>query len=211
MRNRPTDGFLVLALAAALVGCDDLRAPTAPSAVLPQPSVPIPAAPVGRLSGEFALTLTTDAACDSLPIELRTRSYWATWTVNPYWHTPGTYYDIWISGPTFLQGFNSSERFYVSVTDDDANFGLGSLQGQPAFVEQLSATTYFAIGGSAEAALPSSSSSFAASMYGYVEYCVMKSPADVPVDGHLYDCAPDKALARVRCESNRHRLNWDRQ
>jgi hypothetical protein len=210
MRNRPTDGCLVLALAAALVGCDDLRSPTSPSAVSPKPSAPIPAAPLGRLSGEFALTLTTDAACDSLPIELRTRSYEATLTVNPYWHTPGTYYDVWISGPTFLQGFDSQERFYAAVTDDDVNFGLGSLQGQPAFVEQLSATAYFAIGGAA-AALASSASSFDASMDGYVEYCVMKSPADVPVDGYLYDCASDKVLTRVRCESNRHRLNWDRQ
>ena len=170
MRNRLTGGFLVLMLAAALVGCDDLRAPTAPSAVLPQPSNPIPAAEVGRFSGEFTMTLTTDAACDSLPIELRTRSYGATWTVNPYWHAPETYYDIWISGPTFLQGFDSQERFYVGVTEDDASFGVGSLTGQPAFVEQLSATAYFAIGGSAEAALPSSASSFTASMDGYVEY-----------------------------------------
>ena len=206
MRDRPTSGFLVV-LAATLVGCDDLRAPTAPSALLPQPR---PAAQVGRLSGEFTLTITTDAACDSLPIELRTRTYGATWILNSYWHTPGTYYDIWISGPTFLQDFNSSERFYAAVTGDDANFGLGSLQGQPAFVEQLSASTYFAIGGSAEAALPSSVSSFAASMDGYVEYCVMKSPADAPVDGYLYACAPGRALTRVRCESNKHRLNWDR-
>jgi hypothetical protein len=206
MRHRPTGGFLVV-LAAALVGCDDLRAPTAPSALLPQSR---PAAHVGRLSGEFTLTLTTDAACDSLPIELRTRTYGATWIANTYWHSPGTYYDIWISGPTFLQDFNSSERFYAAVTDDDANFGLGSLQGQPAFVEQLSASAYFAIGGAAAAALSSSASSFAASMDGYVEYCVMKSPADVPVQGRLYDCATDKVLTRVRCESNKHRLNWDR-
>ena len=53
----------------------------------------------------------------------------------------------------FYDGFNSSERFYVGVADDDASFGLGSVQGQPAFVEQLSPTAYLAIGGSASASL----------------------------------------------------------
>ena len=213
MRNRPTGGFLAPGARGGGWSAATVRGPTHGDQPRCRrtPSVPIPAAEVGRFSGEFTLTLTADVACDSLPAELRTRTYGATWTPNPYWHAAATYYDIWISGPTFLQGFNSSERFYVDVTDDDASFGLGSLQGQPAFVEQLSATAYFAIGGSAEAALSSSASSFAASMDGYVEYCVMKSPADAPVEGHLYDCAPDKVLTRVRCESNKHRLNWDRQ
>ena len=212
---------IVLAMfvhAVAATACEDrgpLTGPTAITSTSPTGGVPIPPPELGRFSGEFRLTLTADAACDSLPATLRTRTYTATWTVNPYWHAAETYYDIWISGPTFLQGFDSQERFYVGVTDDDASFRLGSLQGQPAFVEQLSATAYFAIGGSAAAALSSSSSSssssFAVSMDGYVEYCVMKSPADDPVEGYLYVCAPDKAQTRVRCESNRHRLNWDRQ
>ena len=158
--------------AMAATACEDrgpLTGPTAITPMSPNGGVPIPAAEVGRFSGEFTVTLTADVACDSLPAELRTRTYGATWTLNPYWHAAATYYDIGISGPAFLEGFNSSERFYVGVTDDDASFGLGSLQGQPAFVEQLSATAYFAIGGSAEAALSPSASSFAASMDGYVE------------------------------------------
>ena len=187
--------------AMAATGCEDRGPLTGPTAITPTSrNSGVPAAEVGRFSGEFTLTLTADAACDSLPIELRTRTYGATWTVNPYWHAPETYYDIWISGPTFLQGFDSQERFYVGVSDDDASFGVGSRQGQPAFVEQLSATAYFAIGGSAEAALSSSASSLAAAMDGYVEYCVMKSPADAPVEGILYDCASDRVLTRVRCD-----------
>lgn len=74
MRNRTPGTFLVVVLAAALSGCDGRWALTAPSAVLPQ--VPAPT-PVGRLSGEFTLTLTPDATCDSLPNELRTRSLFA--------------------------------------------------------------------------------------------------------------------------------------
>jgi hypothetical protein len=163
------------------------------------------------LSGEFTLTVTMDAACDSFPTELRTRTYGATWTLDPSWHAEEDYYDIGISGPGFLQGFTSSERFYVAVTDDDASFVLGSALGQPAFVEQLSPVAYFAIRGWASASLRSSVSSFEASMDGYFEYCVMKSPADAPVEGRLYDCASNRVLTRVRCESNRHRLNWERQ
>ena len=207
MRNRSW-GFLTAMIAAGLVGCDSPQTLTAPSAVVPR-LMPVPT-PVGRLSGEFTLTLTPDAACDSLPNELRTRTYTATLTVNPYWHAVETYYDILISVPTFLEGFDSSERFYVAETDDDASFRLGSLAGQPAFVERLSATEYFAIGGSAEASLPASAASFDASMDGYVEYCLMKASADAPVHGTLYDCASDRVLTRIRCESTKHRLHWDR-
>jgi hypothetical protein len=110
----------------------------------------------------------------------------------------------------FLRGFDSAERFYVGATEDAANFGLGSRQGQPAFVEQLSPTAYFAIGGSATASLAASATSFDAAMDGYLEYCVMKSAADVPVQGHLYECASDQVLTRVRCEASTHRLHWHR-
>src|SRR5687767_12383235 len=43
-------------------------------------------------------------------------------------------------------------------------------------------------------------------MDGYLEYCVMKSPADTPVHGYLHDCAPDTVQTLVRSESNTHRL-----
>ena len=198
-------------LGMAATACGDRETLTGPTAITPpSPNGGVRPAEVGRFSGEFTLTLTADAACDSLPIELRTRRYGTMWTVNPYWHAPETYYDIEVSGPTFLDGFDSAERFYVGVSNDAASFGVGSLQGQPAFVERLSATAYFAIGGSAAGPLSSSGSSIAAAMDGYVEYCVMKSPADAPVEGILYACAPDRAQTRVRCESNRHRLQWDR-
>jgi hypothetical protein len=219
MTNRTHQRLVILAFATTLSGCGGgtSLSPTAPSTVLSTPSPPppgsvaIPAVTVGKLSGEFTMTLTADVACDSLPNELRTRTYAATMTVNPYWHAPETYYDIWISGPAFLQGFDSAERFYVGATDDAASFGLGSRQGQPAFVEQLSPTAYFAIGGSALAALPASVTSFDAAMDGYLEYCVMKSAADAPVQGYSYGCASDAVLTRVRCESTKHRLHWDRR
>ena len=37
-----------------------------------------------------------------------------------------------ISGPAFLRGFDSAERFYVGTTDASASFGIGSRLGQPA-------------------------------------------------------------------------------
>ena len=169
-----------------------------------------PTAVVEAIVGAFTLTVTADVACDTLPAALRRRTYGATVALNPYWQ-PGTlHFDVSITGPTFLVGFDSSERFYATVADDLARFGLGSAQGQPAFVEQLSPTAYVAIGGSASVALPATVASFTASMDGYVEYCVMKSSADAPVQGYLYDCASERVMTRVRCESNKHRLHWER-
>jgi hypothetical protein len=88
------------------------------------------------------------------------------WTLAPSWHAAADYYDIRISGPTFLQSVKGSERVFVAVTDDDASFALG-LQG--ASVACLIVRRFHG---------------------GYVEYCVMKSSADAPVQGNLYDCAP---------------------
>jgi hypothetical protein len=168
-------------------------------------------AAVESIAGTYTLTVTADASCGSLPEELRTRTHTATVTFNSVWQLATLNFDVWISGPEFLEGFDSSERFGVELTDDEARFWLGDSHGQPAFVEQLSATTYLAIGGKSSTPVVPGSSSIATSMDGYIEYCVMKSRTDIPVEGYLYHCAPDKALARARCESNNHRLNWDRQ
>ena len=213
---RTATALAILLQGLAAAGCEYHGSLTGPTTATPRPpangGVSIPAVTIGRLSGEFTLTLTADVACDSLPRELRIRTYGATLTVNPSWHSPRTYYDVSVTGVKFLDRFDSSERFYVSMADDDAaSFGLGSAQGQPAFVEQLSDTAYFAVGGSASATVPAAASSFAAAMDGYIEYCITKSPADRPVVGGLYVCESDRVLTRVRCESETHSLKWDRR
>ena len=116
-----------------------------------------------------------------------------------------------MTGPRFLEGFDSSERFGFLLTGERARFWVGSLQGQPAFVERLSDTSYFAINGTASAAVAPSARSMAAAMEGYIEYRVMRSRTDVPVEGYFYQCAPERALVRARCASNEHQLTWDRR
>jgi hypothetical protein len=39
----------------------------------------------------------------------------------------------------------------------------------------------------------------------------MKSAADTPVQDNLYGCASDAVLTRIRCESTKHALHWDRR
>ena len=100
----------------------------------------------------------------------------------------------------------------MAVAEDHVWFWLGYMRGQPALVEQLSATTYFAFGGAgASGPADPSASSIAVSFDGYIDYCVMKSATELPVEGNLYSCAPERALTRTRCESNKHRLTLTRR
>jgi hypothetical protein len=164
-----------------------------------------------NMTGEYTLTVTADSSCDELPNEVRTRTYGATVTPNTSWHYPdNTHFDVWARGP-FLVGFTSSDRIVMAMAEDHIWFWLGSLRGQPALVEQLSPTTYVAFGGGASASVDTSASSIPASLYGFIDYCVMKSATELPVEGSLYNCAPDRALTRTRCESNEHRLTLTRR
>ena len=212
--------MLALALTAGACGGDSsVTGPTPLAPAAPRTTAPTPPGggePLG-LAGEYTLTVKVDSACADLPDELRTRTYSASLTLSTYSRFGETNFEIVIGGPKFLEGFDSRERFSFEVDHDRGTFHLGSASGQPAFVEQLSATAYFAIGGVAHApvaARPSSTSSIDASMTGYVEYCVMKSPDVFPVEGSpwtQYNCAPDQALTHARCESNGHRLRWERR
>jgi hypothetical protein len=79
--------------------------------------------------------------------DVRTRTYGATVTPNTSWHYPtGTHFDVWASGP-FLDGFTGSDRIVMAMAGNHVWFWLGNVRGQPALVEQLSATTYLAFGG----------------------------------------------------------------
>lgn len=201
--------FMTLALGLAGAGCGGHSSVTGPTATTPPP--PSGGGPLGGLAGDYTLTATADNACADLPQELRSRTFPATVTLSTYSRSGESNFEIVIGGPRFLEGFDSKERFSLEVDHDFGIFHLGSASGQPAFVEQLSATAYFAIGGVARGSVKPSVSSFSASFDGYVEYCVMESPATLPVEGPLYRCAPEKAVAHTRCVSNNHRLNWDRR
>ena len=168
--------FVMLAPGLTIAACGGDRSVTGPTAFAPAaaPSTTSPMPPSGGrpssgLSGEYTLTVTVDSACADLPDELRTRTYPASWLLRTYSKFGETNFDILIGGPKFLEGFDSAERFSFEVDHDLGTFRLGTASGQPAFVEQLSATAYFAMGGVAHApvgAPPSSMSSIDASYEG---------------------------------------------
>jgi hypothetical protein len=162
--------------------------------------------PAASIAGAYTLTVTADAHCADLPAQARTRTYSASVT-GSLW-SPTTFFDVWVSGPSFLSGFDSAERFAISVAGDFVRFRFGSEDGQPVFVERLSKTAYLAIGGASSASIPTLPSSFTAALDGYVEYCEMKAATAVPVQGYLYGCATEQVLTRARCESKDHQVSW---
>jgi hypothetical protein len=208
MTNRTRVGIVLLICTQgiAAAGCGDRES----VGLIPIPPSPLPPTSVSTQSGQYTMTVTADTSCADLPNEARMRTYEATVMPNTSWHDPSnTHFDVWARGP-FLAGFTSSDRI-VMAEADRITFWLGNLRGQPALVEQLSATTYVAFGGEASAPVDRSVSSIAASFDGFIDYCVMKSATELPVEGFLYDCASDRALTRTRCESNNHRLTLTRR
>jgi hypothetical protein len=188
----------------AAVAIIDIRGTARPMDFYLRPTVP----PVD-MAGEYTLTLTADSACAALPDEARTRTYQAR--VTPNGAVPTSYFDVWLSGATFFDGFDRSERFAILVAGRDVEFWVGDRQTQPAFVEELTARTYVAIGGGASATVGGSPSSIVASFDGVIEYCAMPPDTTMPVDAHGYNCPQETSLARVRCESHAHRLTLTRQ
>ena len=210
MTNRARAGIVLLICTQgmAAAGCGD-RELVGPMATAPSP---LPPTSVATPPSEYMLTVTADGSCADLPNEARTRTYGATVTPNTSWHYPANsniHFDVWARGP-FLDGFTSSDRIVMAVADR-ITFWLGNLRGQPALVERLSANTYVAFGGGASASVGQSASSIVAAFDGFIDYCVMKSATELPVEGLLYNCAPGRALARTRCESNNHRLTLTRR
>jgi hypothetical protein len=168
---------------------------------LPQLQPPV------SFAGAYSLTVTADSACTALPSALRTRTYQTTVRRVEPAPSVSTYFEVSIAGPTFLTGFTTAERFVGAIAGNDVRFWVGSDDGQPAFVEQLSETEYFAIGGASLVAVDSATS-FAALLEGYVEYCTVNAPAVVPVSGTRYACGGANVVTRARCESNQHELSW---
>ena len=101
---------------------------------LPRLQPPVP------FLGAYSLTVIADSACTSLPPALRTRIYeTAVRRLEPPPST-STYFEVSIAGPAFLAGFTTAERFVGAIAGNDIRFWVGSEDGQPAFVEQLSET-----------------------------------------------------------------------
>lgn len=157
-----------------------------------------------NLAGDYTMTVTADAACTDMPAEARSRTYRAA--IVPNGASPATYFDVSVYDARFMPGFDSSERFAIVVAGDYVSIWMGDRQTRPAFVEQLAASTYVAFGGGASATVAGTPPSIELPFTGFVDYCAMPSPTELPVTGHDYVCPDARALTHVRCQSSNHRL-----
>ena len=162
-----------------------------------------PLVPPVAMSGEYTLTITADPVCAELPPDARTRTYAASARSIPEYS--GTYFDVTLSGASLLDAFDRSERASMAVAGDYVALWFGGDE-QPALVERLSTTSYVAFSARASATVGVPASSLTTAFSGFIDYCEMRSVTDLPIDGYSYSCAPEKALAHVRCAASGHRL-----
>ena len=69
---------------------------------------------------------------------------------------------------------------------------LGNLEGDPGLVEPISAHTYIAFAGYAEAAAVTDVSAISFSLDGFIEYCELASDM-----GPIYSCSPPQVVTRT--------------
>ena len=153
--------------------------------------------PSVNLTGSYALTLTADAACTGLPVEVRTRTYPASIALRENPSEPHQYEAV-LGGATFLAS-PLVGRFQISVAGTFGYFYLGDpYDWIDAIVEELAPSTYLATWGFG--GLPVGESPIVGALaYGGFEYCVSSTS---PVANGWYRC-PAEA---IRCGLQRLQL-----
>jgi hypothetical protein len=151
--------------------------------------------PPVNLAGSYTVTFVADSSCDSLPGEVRTRSYAAT--IAPSSYRPNTAFSVTFDKTPFLEDY---KFLTINVAGNDALFWLGNLEGDPGLVERVAANTYFAFDGTA-AATVTDVSSIAFSLDGRIESCELASEM-----GTVYSCNPPQVVTRATCASRGHRV-----
>jgi hypothetical protein len=163
------------------------------------------AAPVD-IAGDYTLTFIADSACTDLPDEVRTRTYEATIVPSSIPNIPAdTAFKVTVAGASFLSGFAD---FGIGVVGDHVDLWLDGGHDPP-LVEQLAPNTYLAFSGNATVSVAAPISSISASLDGWIDYCVLKTPM-----GSHYNCGTDntgavvtgQAVTRAHCDSTNHRL-----
>jgi len=161
-------------------------------------------APPVEIAGQYSLTFVADRTCTDLPSNLRTRTYNATITADPYSHSAAnTSFQVTISGAQFLK---CCESFFVGV---EGNLVAFELRGEgPFLVEEAAPNTYIGFDGRAEASVSTSRvSALSTAFQGRVDYCALTSPMVSP----WYDCPASLAVAHAECESQNHQLMLTRR
>jgi hypothetical protein len=161
----------------------------------------VDAAPVS-IAGDYALTLTVDPACPSLPDDVRTRTYAATISPATWGNTPAnSVFWATVSGGSFLQYYN---WFQVGVAG--ADIGIELRGDGPSVIEDMGTHRYIAFEGRADVRVATSVvSTITAPFDGSIDYCELKS--DI---GSYYNCGAG-ATANVQCTSKNHLLTLTRR
>jgi hypothetical protein len=146
------------------------------------------------------------ASSQSPPVNLA-GDYQATIAPSSIRNTPAdTSFKVAVAGASFFAGLGD---FGIGVIGDHVDLWLDGGHDPP-LVEQLAPDTYLAFSGNATTSVAVPISSISASLDGWIEYCVMKTPM-----GSYYNCGTDnftgavitgQAVARAHCESTNHRL-----
>jgi carboxypeptidase family protein len=157
--------------------------------------------PSADIAGNYTLTVTADGACAAFPSAVRT--YAATLVpVRTSHHPANTFYEGTVSGAEFLQGYNS---FSIGVAGDYFTGWFGDLHGDPGLVEQVAATTYFALGGEVAGSV-TGGSTITGALDGFIDSCELQAAM-----GSRYNCTPGPVAIRAQCYSRNHRLTLARR
>jgi hypothetical protein len=153
--------------------------------------------PSSNVSGQYAVTLTADTACTSVPAEVRQRTY-AT-TIAPENGTNSFFARL--SGGRFFSYPGCPERLPDSCTVNWLRIGTAAddVGGSMMAIEQLSDTEYLIITGGIEGS--SSPAGITASLNGSLMYC---SGHPYQIDIGEWVCPAGGASAQ--CDSANHRL-----
>jgi len=171
-------------------------------------AVPMPPA---NLAGEYTLTVHANDACTMLPAEARSRTYPARVVAHTTQPTSAnTIFHGTASGASLVSGL-AWDGLWFYVAGDYVEMFIGDLHGQPGFVEQMGANTYFGFGGLGATSLGASVSMVSMTFDGDVFYCELK-PGVAPLDAsQRFTCGADQAVSRLTCPSRSHRIELARR
>ena len=160
------------------------------------------------VSGEYTVTFEADPACPDLPAAARARTYRATVTPNPK-VSAGASVSVTLRDAPFLGNYN---QFTIGVAGDYLALDMGG--GEIPAVEQLSANTYLAFGGSGGTTLVSGLP-IVMPLDGWVEYCSTKTAMGTSygcgIDSRTGRPIPDEVVTKATCTSPNHRLTLTRR
>jgi len=154
-----------------------------------------------EVAGDYALTFIADPACAGIPEGVRQRTYAATATRDQ----SGARKMI-VQDPSVLHDY-AWEGVVVETGGDFLVMGVGNLHGSPGLVERVAPDAYVSFDGWAQRIVGTPEAVGMVGFFeGVIEYCGLPADSPSPVAGGQYSCQIATAVARVKCNSTKHRF-----